>query len=144
MIIRDAVSSDIDEIHSLEKRVFNHPWAKEHIAFELNNHGISVVKVLVNDNKIYGYIFVHFVGQEMQILNLAVHPAKRKKGWGKRLLESVLHLVEQKGEAFLEVRRSNLPAISVYKKMGFQSQGLRRTYYADGEDAIIMRKHINH
>lgn len=142
MNIRQAGQEDAAGIHALEKLIFPDPWTKEQIAFEIQNQPVSIVKVLVNANRIYGYIFVHFVGQEIQILNIAVHPAVRKKGWGTILLENMLQLADRDTDIFLEVRSSNRAAISVYEKIGFQSFDCRKAYYQDGEDAIVMRKHI--
>ncbi|MEM4138682.1 MAG: GNAT family N-acetyltransferase, partial [Sulfolobaceae archaeon] len=45
-------------------------------------------------------------------------------------------------EVFLEVRVSNVPAISLYKKLGFREVKVLRYYYADGEDAYLMAREL--
>lgn len=72
---------------------------------------------------------------ETEILNMAVDPAFRRRGIGRRLLEPIL-----RGEVFLEVRESNTGAQALYISLGFQVAGRRRRYYTDPpEDAIVMR-----
>ena len=67
-------------------------------------------------------------------------PACRGRGLGQALLESILRLWSDRGaeRATLEVRRSNLAAISLYAKLGFNVAGIRRDYYTEPvEDALI-------
>ena len=74
---------------------------------------------------------------------MAVFPQFRKTGIGKLLLERVFALAKDIGLSFisLEVRESNTPAISLYSKKGFKTEGKRRNFYRDPiEDAIIMTK----
>ena len=76
----------------------------------------------------------------MQILNIAVHASYRRQGVAELLLHHALEVGQQRGaqSANLEVRRSNLPALQLYKKFGFREVAVRRGYYADGEDALLM------
>jgi ribosomal-protein-alanine N-acetyltransferase len=89
----------------------------------------------------WGYLCFWLVDRETHILNLAVHPRKRGEGIGTRLLAFGVNYCRGQGvqQMTLEVRRSNLKAISLYKNFQFHPQGIRRKYYPDsGEDAIIM------
>ncbi|MGC8810901.1 MAG: ribosomal protein S18-alanine N-acetyltransferase, partial [bacterium] len=82
---------------------------------------------------------------EVHILNIAVHPQNRQRGIGSSLLQHGLAYGWQKGGRYftLEVRRSNYPAIGLYKKFQFQPWGIRRRYYTDtGEDALVMGLHL--
>ena len=78
---------------------------------------------------------------ELEILNLAVEPAARRRGCGRRLLLLALQAGRKMGmqKAILEVREGNVPALALYRASGFSETGRRRRYYADtGEDALVL------
>jgi len=77
------------------------------------------------------------------IISIAVLPEHRGRGLGRSLIERALEIMAKFYNAkscYLEVRVSNEPAISLYKKVGFEVQRTIRGYYADGENAYIMSK----
>ena len=77
------------------------------------------------------------------ITNIAVHPDHRRKGIGQAMLEFAFKKARELGAAkmTLEVRKSNVTAQQLYRKLGFIEKGIRKGYYADtNEDAIIMWK----
>jgi ribosomal-protein-alanine N-acetyltransferase len=77
---------------------------------------------------------------ECHITNIAVCPEYREQGLGSRLLHRFLSIARERGmrRATLEVRIGNAPAQNLYKKFGFRPMGVRKRYYDDGEDALIM------
>jgi ribosomal-protein-alanine N-acetyltransferase len=77
---------------------------------------------------------------EVHILNLAVHPDYRSCGIAQTLLEQTLTQACQTGacSANLEVRHSNQAAIAVYRKFGFETVTVRRKYYENREDGLLM------
>lgn len=86
------------------------------------------------------YISFFHGADEMEILNLAVHPFVRRRGHGQHLLYLLLQAGRKMGmqKVVLEVRENNLAAISLYEKTGFVMSGLRKRYYTDtGENALI-------
>lgn len=95
---------------------------------------------LWENSNLLAYISFYHQCQEVEILNLAVHPQERRKGYGKRILGILLQAATKMGmqKVVLEVRESNAPAIALYKKFGFCKSGCRPRYYPDsGEDALI-------
>jgi ribosomal-protein-alanine N-acetyltransferase len=83
-------------------------------------------------------VFQELAPDQVEILNLAVSPAQRRKGAGKRLLDYLLGLGA--AEIFLEVRAANEPALAFYRRAGFQPAGRRPGYYRNpAEDAVVMR-----
>ena len=64
----------------------------------------------------------------------------RGQGIATRLLQAILHEAREKSIFlyYLEVRPSNAPALALYRAAGFRQCGVRRRYYADGEDALAM------
>ena len=77
---------------------------------------------------------------ECELLSIAVEPAEQGKGLAKMLMEYCCNELTKLGieKFFLEVRESNIAAISLYKKMGFEKISERKKYYANGEAAVIM------
>jgi ribosomal-protein-alanine N-acetyltransferase len=87
-----------------------------------------------------GFLCRWLVADECHILNVAVHPQTRQQGIGKLLMRHALEEARAKHAQVvtLEVRRSNLAARALYRKLEFQERRLRRNYYGQGKDAIVM------
>jgi ribosomal-protein-alanine N-acetyltransferase len=89
------------------------------------------------ENKI-GYLELNVTGSEIDIVDLFTEPNFRRKGIAETLLETMFKTYKE-CEIFLEVRVSNVPAISLYRKMGFETVNIRKKYYSDPvEDALLM------
>jgi len=84
------------------------------------------------------------VVDELHITVLAVHPASRRRGLGRQLLEALLVGAQARGalHATLEVAADNGPALALYAACHFQTAGTRRGYYRNGQDALIQWKRI--
>jgi ribosomal-protein-alanine N-acetyltransferase len=78
------------------------------------------------------------------VISIAVLPNHHRKGIGYQLIKEAIKAMEKNKakECYLEVRESNIPAITLYKKLGFQPAKTNKNYYADGEDAIVMAINI--
>jgi ribosomal-protein-alanine N-acetyltransferase len=88
----------------------------------------------------WAYIVYWVVADEMHLLNLAVHPARRRQGIARALLTEALARVRTQGVVvvWLEVRPSNAAALALYQAFGFEEVGVRPGYYSDcGEDALV-------
>ncbi len=124
----------------IENRSFSDPWTCKQFKGEINNP-FSRLLVLAEDKKVAAYICFWLITDELHLMNIAVHPDKRNMGLGTCLLRMMLDrgIRHNAKTAWLEVRPSNLQAISLYTKAGFTEIGHRPNYYADNhEDAIIM------
>ena len=78
-------------------------------------------------------------GAEVQILEVAVRPESRREGLGTALVRAALDL-DASLDATLEARAGNVAALALYESVGFERVGRRDAYYADGEDAVLMRR----
>ncbi|MDD4179386.1 MAG: ribosomal protein S18-alanine N-acetyltransferase [Candidatus Margulisbacteria bacterium] len=123
---------DIPAVVEIERLSFKFP--KPEAVFHEDEHKYLVAK---DENKIVGYIGIEKILDETHIINMAIHPDYRGKGIGKRLMQ---HVLNDEDVFFLEVRVSNESAKNVYQKYGFKVIDVRKGYYADGEDAFVMRR----
>jgi len=85
---------------------------------------------------------------EAHVLNICVHPRAQSRGFGRRLLNSLLEKARDAGvdKVFLEVRPSNKHAIALYRSVGFEEIGIRPAYYQarwGREDAVILAAMLN-
>ena len=88
-----------------------------------------------------GYAGMQVIGDEGYITNIAVAPPFRQQGLGRALLERLIAQAHQQNLQFmtLEARESNLPALSLYRSLGFRQEGVRKGYYEKPkEDALVM------
>ena len=144
-IIRRMAAEDIPAVAEIEKNCFSSPWTKEGLEAELTNPQAEFF-VLETEGTVAAYMGMHIVLDECYIANVAVSPDFRKRGYGQLLVENALCVAREKSCYFitLEVRVSNLPAISLYKKCGFDEVGERKNFYsAPTENALIMTRYFN-
>lgn len=139
--IRHMIEEDIDAVLMVEKDAFSTPWTRQAFEAELTQNKFANYFVLVNGETIIGYCGIWKVMDEAQITNIAILTEERGHSYGELLLRYVMEWL--KGHRVvtlsLEVRASNIPAQSLYKKLGFVQAGVRKNYYADNqEDAWVM------
>jgi ribosomal-protein-alanine N-acetyltransferase len=130
---------DLKDLVALEKICFPHAWTEQQFWLCLKQK-VYYIFGLKKGGELAAYMSFHHLVDEMEILKLAVHPAHRCKGLGKRLLGLVLQDCIKMGikQAHLEVRRSNTAAHALYAGFGFVETGVRKRYYPDNkEDALI-------
>ena len=138
--VRALRDGDIEELARIEAASFSMPWSAEDFR-GLLSRDYCLYLVAEMDGQIAGCAGLTDSFHEGNIDNVVVAPEFRNCGVGQRLLEELLHQGEERGIAAftLEVRVSNAPAIHVYEKLGFVSEGIRpRFYERPVEDAMIM------
>ncbi|WP_433746645.1 ribosomal protein S18-alanine N-acetyltransferase [Falsibacillus pallidus] len=146
ILYRFMAVDDLEDVLKVEHESFTIPWSREAFYNEIENNQFAFYLVAELEGRIAGYCGVWLVLDEAHITNVAVLPDFRGKGIGLTLMEKMLKLAQEHGAktATLEVRVSNLPAQSMYRKLGFQEGGIRKRYYTDNqEDALIMWVTIN-
>ncbi len=131
---------DVPEITRQEAAIFKDAWPADSFAAEIENTRISYPVIMENDGNIVGYAVVWRIAEEVQINNIAVVPKQRGKGYGSALLAHIFETMKPFSVAWLEVRVSNRAAIQLYDKFNFKTRYLRKAYYSDGEDALIMER----
>ena len=141
MTVRAFTKEDIPTLVEIEKRCFSDAWNEEAFAAVCRYpvlHGL----VIEEDGNIVGYCCTQVVFEEVELQNIAIEPSMRGRGLATKLLTAAEENAKTLGgqHCFLEVRRGNAPAIGLYEKFGYERIGVRKGYYGDGEDAIVMKK----
>lgn len=145
VLIRPMMEIDLPEVAAVELRSYAFPWS-ENIFRDCLRVGYTC-RALDLAGRVIGYGVMSVGAGEAHILNVCVRDEFRNLGFGRRLLEHLLERAAAAGvaEAFLEVRPSNLAAIRLYQRLGFEQIGIRRGYYQapDGrEDAIVLKRDL--
>ena len=127
----------LDAVAALEAQCFADPWSRDALAEELHNPCARFL-VAESGDTIAGYLGCHHIADEGFIANVAVDPAHRRQGVGRRLVAAALEQGADLYRLTLEVRVSNEAAIALYRSLGFVKDGTRPRFYAHPtEDAEI-------
>lgn len=137
-------ASDIEQVAGIEADAFPFPWTRGNFLDSLASAYPAWV-MRAHDGKLAGYFLLMNAVDELHILNITVRPDLQGTGLGRMLLNKVTELAREAGmqSVLLEVRPSNQRALNVYRHVGFEQIGIRKSYYPAGaaarEDAIVMR-----
>ena len=141
--IRKAKISDLEAIKEIEDESFINPFTKEDLLYEISQNPVSNFLVLEKDDLVVGFLDYWVTFDSATIDQIAIKKSERNQGFAKILLGKSINDLKELGEVSfftLEVRKSNEPAINLYKSFGFQKVTIKEKYYDDGEDAIYMIK----
>lgn len=142
---RPVREEDLPRVVEIERAGFRHPWSEELLRREIGHPWsrflLAVEAAPSGGERILGFIVSWLVHDEVHVLNVATAVEARRRGVARALMDRAVEEGRRRGArlATLEVRRSNLPAIALYRALGYREVGIRPNYYADeAEDAIVM------
>ena len=140
--IRNGTEDDVAKLAALDKRLQDNPWTEAHFRDELEKK-YSTTLLMTDDETdefIAAYIVFWLQAEECEILTVGVDPKLRRLGLAQQLVEMARKLALQAGakRMVLNVRKSNEPAISLYQKLHFAIEHVRKRFYSNGEDAYEM------
>lgn len=141
MNVRPALPRDLDRIAYLEAVSFQDAWDWDSLSRELADpRTIFLVASRDAAGPLGGYAIFRQIADQAELLRVGVAPGERRHGLARALIQEGIGRLRN-GEiqvCFLEVRIDNAPAITLYESIGFGRAGLRRGYYRDGTDALIL------
>lgn len=143
IVIRKMQPEDLAQVCRIEKENFSMPWSEKSFSESMTREDTVFLTALA-DGAVAGYIGCYCIAGVGEITNVAVCSTMRRRGIGRRLLETLFEEGRRlhTEEFFLEVRASNEGAAALYSCMGFVKEGVRRNFYERPvEDALIMWKH---
>lgn len=130
----------LDAVCKIEETCFSNPWSRQSLAEEIGNKNAHFFVALI-DGTVAGYMGLQIFSGEGYVTNVAVLPEFRGRGAAKALIAACMK--NEMEFITLEVRESNLPAISLYEKTGFEKVGIRPGFYRNpDENAVIMTKYF--
>lgn len=138
-------AEDLGAVLAIERAAYRFPWS-EGIFRDCLRVGYCCW-VLEVDVAVAGYGIMQVAAGESHILNLCVHPAYHRQGYGRAMLSRLLEIARnhRADTALLEVRPTNAAAIALYRRLGFHEVGVRRAYYpghGGKEDALILARSL--
>ena len=140
--IEKMIGEDIDAVVKIEEEAYGkHHWAKSSFYDEMSNNLAKYYVAKLSSGEIVGYAGTWHIIDEGHITTIAVKKEYLRNHIGEAIIKSIIDDCYKDNVKYLtlEVRVSNIPAIKLYEKYGFQSLGTRKGYYQDNnEDALIM------
>jgi len=153
ILIRKASEQDLPWLLAMERETFSDAWTEKNLEDSLRLHPednyIAVRPELCETENRHagetrlGYLLLMRAADEGEILRIAVSPAYKRRGVADAMMRALEIWSCSHGirSVYLEVRADNDPAIALYRKNGFQVQGIRKRYYHDPVcDAVIMSR----
>lgn len=142
MEINEMTLEDLELIKDTLYSEYDNFWSYNILKNELLNDKTTYIVAKEND-QIVGFAGIMTCLDEATLNNIVVKKSCRGRGIGGELLDTIIELCADLNmkTLTLEVDSSNIPAISLYKKFGFQNLGIRKKYYNHTSDAIIMTKY---
>jgi ribosomal-protein-alanine N-acetyltransferase len=141
--LRALVPDDLAGLAALHARCFPEaPWTSKALALLLAQPGTTAL-LAERDGRLLGFVLLRRAADEAEVLSLGVDPAARRRGLARRLLAAgEAWLGAGTARLFLEVAAGNAPALALYHRLSFRAVGRREKYYADGGDALVLRREV--
>jgi len=135
MIIEDLTEKDIEPAKQIIKEALNKDYQ-----FSKN----TIKKILKIEDKIVAVFELNIIFDTAEILIISVKPQYQQKGIGKEIMNYIINFCKSNNVKYiyLEVAENNQKAINLYKKFGFEVYNIRKDYYENNINAILMQKEI--
>lgn len=142
MIVIDSLKEeDIKQIILLEEAHFAESLGESLLGDMINNN-ICFALTAKEDKKVIGYVSYLYYDTCLEVLNFVVEDSYQRQGIGTLLFNEMVSRAVNALTITLEVRPSNIKGRSFYEKNGFREVMVRKNYYSNGEDALVMLKEI--
>lgn len=145
--IKELIPRDIKDLLSIERQVYNGelPWTKSAFLSELNSPFQNLYLGILDGEQLIGFIGARIFGLDCHITNIAVIPVYQRRNIGTLLIDEIekFAIMNRCDTLSLEVRMSNQDAQKLYRKLGFQSNKVKKGYYTQtNEDGLEMIKYL--
>lgn len=141
--IRPLAKDDIERVVNLEMQTFGETLGAEMLTNELSNVLVKF-RVITLDGKVIGYIGGYFYMEDGEILNFLIDDEYQHQGFGQQLFDNIMEEAKEElvRRVTLEVRENNIKGLNFYQKNGFNPISIRKHYYKNGDNAIVMMKEL--
>lgn len=137
-------NSHLDVVVEIEQLGFSNPWTRRDFEFVLKKEN-AYCRMILFEETVVGYLVGFFINKEFHLADFSIHPTYQRRRFGTQTLDILIQEIKEKSLVIsLEVRMSNVAALELYKKFGFQTMAIRKDYYSNPqEDALVMLKPVN-
>lgn len=139
--VSKLTKDEISQVVLLEEKFLGETLGEEMLEAELNNPTLCFLSAKENE-QVLGYIGAYVIEDSMEILNFVVDESHQRSGIGTLLFNTLLELYPNTLSVVLEVREHNQKAFNFYKKQNFNVISMRKHYYKNGDNALVMMKEI--
>ena len=139
-MIRPAETGDLPQVEEIRREYPTElSGSGGQLEKEIGREG-STFLVDERDARLVGYVILRGAADTAEVIAVAVRPQSVRRGVGRGILHRAMELAAQAGVSIvrLEVESSNLPARTLYDRLGFRRNGIRKDYYGAGRDALLM------
>jgi len=135
--------SGVCEILSLNQDNFADGWNEKMLLDAFDSGRFFVIGAFL-ENELIGYVSFSLAISDADIEGVVVKKAFTGQGIGKKLMDNAHEFIKNKGadRILLEVRENNKIAKGLYEKAGYTTISVRKNYYNDGENALVMLKEL--
>lgn len=144
IVYTKMLAQHLQEVAELETLCFgDEAWSLNLFSNELNDENKRYFVALAENHVVAYGGYAHII-DEAHIMNIAVAPAYRQNGIGRRIVEYLIRDAKYRGivAMTLEVKSNNTAAKALYEKLGFELSGIRKKYYKNTQDALIYWKQL--
>ncbi|MFC4535121.1 ribosomal protein S18-alanine N-acetyltransferase [Sphaerisporangium dianthi] len=146
--LRQMTVGDLPAVLAIERSTFPFDaWSEGMLRGELADQPRTrhYIVAVADGGEVVGYAGLAAAGDQADVQTIAVSADRQRAGIGSAMLRALLDEATRRGAeaVFLEVRADNPPAQTMYERFGFERIGLRREYYDDGTDAIMMMRKLD-
>ena len=141
--IRNIEKADIPILVVLEEELLKETVGEEMLASELHNRFAKFFVATFN-NQVIGYLSCWMVEETVDIINVVIDKNYQHQGYGQALFSEMEKVAKDNNctEIMLEVKENNFQAINFYQHQGYEQISIRKHYYQDQTNALIMKKVI--
>ena len=131
-------------VFELEQKLFSgEEWSQEQFESEMELVPESrMYWVAKLEGVVVGYFGLILIDDFADVATIAVVPEIRRKGVASKMIETMLVEAKRRGmkRMLLEVRTTNVAAIALYKRFGFEIIAERPNYYGPDLSAYLMER----
>lgn len=139
--IKNITLKDAEKIKQLENKFFSHPWSRKSLEDTLSSENSLCLTVIDKETKVMaGYCIFIISFEDADLCRIAVSDKFRRRHIAEKMLKNAIKELKKRNvyRILLEVRKKNIPAISLYEKIGFKQIGIRKGYYSEPvEDGVV-------